>query len=84
MPQATDELRSLMNLWFGSPVDDGGPHHFLESHGFTCTNWQWQLPTPYHGVSCYEWACILFLHQEWDYGGIAEDNGRRTLCLCKT
>lgn len=83
MPQASEELRGKIGRWFGSRIDEQGPMTFLESHGFVLTkSWEWQLPTPYHQVSCYEWMCILFLSHEWDFGGIMYDNNRKTICLC--
>lgn len=83
MPQASDELQGLMKTWFGDYVDDQGPMRFLYSHGYELTKgWQWKLPVPHHSVSCYEWICIVFLVQEWDFGAIADDPGGPTKCLC--
>jgi hypothetical protein len=68
MPQASDAQRELMEKWFGDPVDDGGPYRFLMAHGYQ--EWAGLLikPTPSHTISEYEWACIVFLADEWDYG----------------
>jgi len=82
MPQASDENRELMNKWFNS-IEDYHPVKFLKSHGFILTNkWQWIPPVPYHSISCYELSCILFLIDEWDFGGLINDYGI-TVCLCK-
>lgn len=81
MPQASDELRGLMLKWFGN--DGNGPDAFLKSHGYVLTkHWTWELPVPYHSISCYEWNCIVFLIREWDYAGLALDNNKPTVCLC--
>ena len=76
MPQATDELRQRMNELFGDPISDSGPMEYLQSRGFVSTpSWHWQ-PRP--GVVSYddltedEYACILFLVQEWDQEGLVD------------
>lgn len=82
MPQASDELRGIMQEWFGS-LDLYDPQVFLQSHGFDLTaRWTWNLPVPHHSISCYELACVLFLVEEWDYGGIENDVSGATVCLC--
>jgi hypothetical protein len=82
MPQASDEDRAQMQQWFGDGIDDHGPHAYLESHGWTLLRgWLWQPPVPYHSVSCYELACVMFLINEWDYGGFKDAFGS-TVCLC--
>lgn len=72
MPSASEEDRDLMRKWFGS-IDDYGPRQLLKSHGFFLTEgWEWVLPTLTHRVSEIELACMWFLMDEWDYGGLAE------------
>lgn len=68
MPQASDQQRALMEKWFGDPVDDTGPYAFLMARGYQ--EWAGLLikPVPAHAVSEYEWACIEFLADEWDFG----------------
>lgn len=68
MPSASDQQRDLMEKWFGDPVSDAGPYLFLMTHGYQ--EWAGLLlkPVPAHTVSEYEWACISFLADEWDYG----------------
>lgn len=74
MPQATDELRAEMKHLFGDPINDAGPIKFLEDRGYKLTKqWTW-LPKP--GVKFPadmdndEWMSLLFLIQEWDFGGL--------------
>ena len=72
MPSASDEDRELMRRWFGS-IEMSGPMEFLWSHGFTFTrDFLWKTPTPSHTVSKIELACIYFLCDEWDCGGLEQ------------
>lgn len=69
MPQASDEQRALMKKWFGGDgVDDAPAIDFLSARGWTCRGGMLVKPTPSHTVSEYEWECIAFLCDEWDYG----------------
>ena len=73
MPQASDELRSLMKLWFGDATDERGPYDLLIAHGFTEQgNGMMCKPTPSHSFSYIEWHCIKFLINEWDFGLYSE------------
>ena len=67
MPQTTDELRALMNEWFGDPIDDHGPTQFLLVRGYTERGGLWHPPVPYHNVNREELACLRFLVEEWDH-----------------
>jgi hypothetical protein len=67
MPQASDEQRELMRKWFGNSTDDYGPYKFLLLHGFYERAGMWYKPTPSYTVSIYEYACLNFLVDEWDY-----------------
>lgn len=67
MPQASDEYRALMARWFGDEVDDAGPLCFLEARGWTFPGGMCVPPVPAHQPSQYEFACIVFLCDEWDY-----------------
>lgn len=70
MPQASDDLRALMEQWFGDPVSDEGPTNFLQSRGYVLErDWIWKLPTPSHTIRNEEYKCMAFLIDEWDYGG---------------
>lgn len=70
MPQADEELRSIMVDWFGS-MEDYGPTKLLESHGFVLTReWKWIKPVPSHTLNEIEWTCLQFLIDEWDFGGL--------------
>lgn len=80
MPQATAELQQLMKERFGDPISDAGPIKFLEDAGYKLMRgWQWEPKT---GVKVLkdmtqpEWECLLFLIQEWDFGGLVD--GRAT------
>lgn len=83
MPQATDELRGLMEKWFGDPIDDGPPMRFLFSRGYSEDRGLIRPPVPAHTVSCEEYACIAFMRDEWDYSfaGSAYPNYPRTSCI---
>ena len=67
MPSASDALRSLMEKWFGDPIDDGPPHRFLTSRGWTERSGMWKPPVPAHNPSREEICCLCFLRDEWDY-----------------
>lgn len=68
MPQASQQLRSLMHRWFGNEVDDTGPTAFLLSHGYTeAETGKMVLPVQAHSPSREEWACLEFLVDEWDW-----------------
>lgn len=69
MPQASDEQRELMQKWFRNDgINDAEPMAFLISRGYTTIAGMWQKPTPSHSVSWFEWECLDFLCDEWDYG----------------
>lgn len=72
MPQASDGQRDLMAKWFpeaSAPgIDDWPVIQFLEAHGYTFTRGGMiEKPTPSHTVSMFEWECLNFLCDEWDY-----------------
>lgn len=69
MPQTSNEMRALMCKWFGDEIDEKGPIKFLQAHGYVLErDWTWTKPTPSHTVSKFEWLCMLFLIEEWDFG----------------
>ena len=73
MPQATEELRAEMKRLFGDPISDEGPTKYLESHGYLLTpGWEWYKPGVLDpsAMTEDEWLCLLFLVQEWDFGGL--------------
>lgn len=71
MPTASNEAQNLMKLWFGDSIDDQGPTQLLKSHGFVLRrDWQWEKPALFHTISEIEWTCIMFLIEEWDFGGV--------------
>lgn len=74
MPQASDELRTVMERRFGS-IDTHGPTKFLKDAGYTLTRqWEWFKPgvTELRQMTQDEYECLLFLVHEWDYGGLAK------------
>jgi hypothetical protein len=68
MPQASDEQRNLMEKWFGDAIDMRGPYAFLKARGYGDYRGMLIKPTLSHTVSEYEWECIAFLCDEWDFG----------------
>lgn len=84
MPSATDEQRELMKKWFGScdGMNDYPVIGFLLSHGYTTIAGMWHKPTPSHTVSEFEWECLNFLCDEWDYGydfrGLSNETASRS------
>jgi len=86
MPQASDEVRELMEGYFGDPIDDTGPHQYLEAQGFVCTRgWEWFKPgiVTLGQLTEKEWHCVLFLITEWDYGGLKPDRVEAVDCFCR-
>lgn len=68
MPQASDEKRDLMDLWFGDRIDEQGPYQLLMSRGYTEEkNGLLRKPTPSHTIHMIEWECISFLIDEWNF-----------------
>lgn len=67
MPQTSDEMRALMQKWFGEAIDDTWPLYFLLSRGWTEKGGMLFPPTSAHTCSDYEYACLLYLREEWDY-----------------
>lgn len=70
MPQASEQDRQWVRAHFGS-TDVHGVQKELEARGFHLTKeWCWKrsrIPNDF------EWRCINFLVEEWDYGGYVED-----------
>jgi hypothetical protein len=67
MPQASDEMRALMDQWFGDPISDAGPMEFLIDQGYADRGGMIVKPNPDHAVTEREWKCIEFMCDEWDY-----------------
>ena len=68
MPQSSDEQRALMEKWFGDAIDMAGPYKFLRARGWSERAGMFLKPTPSHTISEYEWQCVAFLCDEWDFG----------------
>lgn len=70
MPTASDELRRFALANFGS-LDTALIIDCLERKGFTLTKeFCWKRTKAPTG---FEWKCINFLFEEWDFGGYDED-----------
>lgn len=67
MPSADDASRAVMVKWFGD-IDIVGPLAFLRARGWTERAGMLIKPTPAHTPSAYEWGCVAFLCDEWDFG----------------
>lgn len=77
MPQASSELAEKMYEMFGSRHSDEGPMYWLERAGYKLTrNWTWRKEgvTDIEQMSDDEYACMIFLVQEWDFGGLDSGN----------
>lgn len=71
MPSASPEQRALMKDWFGDEIDEQGPIYALKLRGYTLgKDFVWDPPTKSHTVSRVEYELILFLMDEWDFGGL--------------
>lgn len=67
MPQTTPERAAR---W---PGLDSQAMEFLKRKEFKLTNaWSWDKPTPDHILTDREEDAILYLMQEWDFGGIEQ------------
>jgi len=76
MPQASSELQNAMFGYYGSHTDEEGPIKFLEASGFTLRrDWTWFKPGVYNerGMTKQEKDSVLFLIEEWDFGGMIWD-----------
>jgi hypothetical protein len=70
MPQASEELRAKMEVYFGDPIDDGGPRRHLLANGYKEVGGSWVRPDRYSNLSDIpqkDWDCLVFLVHEWDY-----------------
>lgn len=75
MPQASDELYALYKFVTNQDDGDSVPgEQFLKSRGYILLkDWTWRMPSKDHFISDYEMICLRFLVEEWDWGGIAEE-----------
>jgi len=50
---------------------DGQAIVYLEKHGFVRDeNWSWYLPKPGHVLTRRERDAVIYLQEEWDWGGV--------------
>lgn len=66
MPQALEQSRQEMRLWFGD-IDASGPLSLLALKGFTEKAGLISPPVPSHTLNYVEQQCICFLLDEWDF-----------------
>lgn len=70
MPQASSEDREWAEQKFGS-IDNYTIEKWLVEQGFTLNrDWTWVPPRPYPQLTQDEKRAIVFLIDEWDYGGL--------------
>lgn len=68
MPQATAELQKRWD------IDCGPVIAYLEAKGFRrAKGGMWIKPSPDHELTEAETSAIVFLIQEWDFGGIMDN-----------
>lgn len=73
MPEASEEMRSVIRERFGS-ISDEGPVKYLEANGYKLTHdYEWFKPgvTELKDMTREEFDCLLFLAHEWDFSGLA-------------
>lgn len=65
MPQTTPERRARWPGW------DSQAMEYLEGQGFHLNrDWTWTSPSKEHKLEEKEEDAILYLIQEWDFGGL--------------
>lgn len=73
MPSSSRSLKENMIKRFGS-IDTIGPEKYLTDAGYKITKgWTWEPKvgvTNYSDMTRDEYDCMLYLIQEWDYGGL--------------
>lgn len=75
MPNASPDLRAKMDTLFGDEIDSSGPISFLEKAGYRLSqDWTWGKSgvTELWQMQADEFACLQFLVDEWDFGGLEE------------
>lgn len=81
MPQATDELRAIIQSYFGKGLDDFAPSECLRKNGWVeVGNGLWQSPMPWEKLDRATKNCMQFLIDEWDHeyaGEIEMPRGKR-------
>lgn len=67
MPQATDDSRNMMVVYFGKDAycDLYAPLQFLKENGWT--DREGWLFSPNREITLKEWDCVDFLCDEWDF-----------------
>jgi hypothetical protein len=72
MPQATE---ALTKKWGGAQgIGEDKAMGYLQSRGFVLTKgWEWKKPRKNYQLTDDEVEAICFLIQEWDFGGIENE-----------
>lgn len=73
MPQTSAEIQERIDKFFpsASQSQDFQSTKFLEKAGYILNkNWTWKLPSPDHKITEEEDLCLVYLIEEWDFGGI--------------
>ena len=77
MPSATNELRAK---WGGVCEHDSRIEkavYYLEQRGYLLTDsWEWVLPHPGHEPTEEETSAIIYMMQEWDWGGLSSGDSK--------
>lgn len=73
MPSASQEVIDYMGSYHGPGFSDSTAMGFLEERGFILTeSWEWIAPDgkTLETIDQDEWMHVLYLIQEWDFGGL--------------
>lgn len=71
MPSSSDELRGKMFDRFGDRISETGPQQYLKDKGWVLNkDWTYsKAGQDLDKIPQDELDCIIFLIQEWDFGG---------------
>lgn len=91
MPQTSKKIQDLIDKWFPQETlldfecQDIACIRFLESRGWILNkDWTWTPPVSFHTQSYFEYICITYLIEEWDFGGEKNWFGKKGVCYCPT
>ena len=75
MPQAATETVEEIEAFLTTdePLDNQACR-YLKKHGYILTRqWEWSKPGihNYYDMTRREYACLLYMAHEWDYGGLS-------------
>ncbi len=78
MPSTSPDIQEQIDRLLGCYDDIGQDHaaeRFLFSHGWTehpAQRWCWCMPSRYHVPTWDEVLCVIYLIEEWDFGGVVD------------